>query len=717
MNRTLLAVLLAGCALPMFEEPAPNSPPPPQQPPPPAEITGDVRVFVSSKSVKPVASADSRALRAAALEKLGAPSETPAMGRAEKVVNVPPHFVPKSPRAAPLRESPIVPGDFIVGTSIPTEPDQLLTVLAPRRLGLSCGARGFASETLQLVHCVHLDGRELDDTESRTMLDRFGRPDGVAFIELNHLVKPLRVPNDTLYPLQSHYLTMSLPAAWDITVGSASTVVAVLDSGHVNHPDLAANTLPGIDLVSDVGRANDGNARDDDPMDACGHVDRRLGGTGWHGAHVAGTIAAASNNGQGVAGVAWNAKVLPVRVLGCESGSDFDIAAGITWATGGSLPGARTNTTPASVVNMSLGGDGAPSQTYQSVIDAALQRGAIIVVAAGNEDEDTANKSPCNQSNVICVAATDNRGIATAYTNYGKEVTLSAPGGALDRDDDADGEPDGVLSTVSGAYAYMQGTSMATPHVAGLVALMKSLKPQLKYADVRAALISASTPVSNCGVGACGAGLVNAAQALAAVQAIPNPEPVKLSLNVASVLLTRDQTAVTVQLTNVGGTTGQVEFVGTAPHNANVRWDAAQVPLPLGPGRTVNLRISWVGNFTSDIDIPSAFIANGQRVNFTIRIRAPRPMPKTVVALAYRDQAGDWQIEDQALAAAPSGAWTLNASSGRYLVVGLSDDDGDGEFEENEGFGIWPRVDDPVWLTLEEGRRYQGYSFAVAPLK
>ena len=134
-------------------------------------------------------------------------------------------------------------------------------------------------------------------------------------------------PNDRGYSLQWHYPTLNLPAAWDLVPDATDVVVAVIDSGIVPHPDLT-NVLPGYDMISDPQNAGDGDGRDSNPRDEGG--DTPNGGSSWHGSHVAGTIGADTNNEVGVAGVAWNAKLLPVRVLGKKGGTSFDIAAAIT---------------------------------------------------------------------------------------------------------------------------------------------------------------------------------------------------------------------------------------------------------------------------------------------------------------------------------------------------------------------------------------------------
>src|SRR5690606_38269255 len=198
----------------------------------------------------------------------------------------------------------------------------------------------------------------------------------------------------------------------------------------------------------------------------------------WHGTHVAGTVAARMNDGKGVVGVAPNVKIQHVRVLAKCGGTDSDIAAAITWASGGSVPGVPANKTPAKVLNLSLGGQGTCGPVTQAAIDGARSRGSVVVVAAGNDSKDAIHFSPASCRDVITVGATDYYGLWASYTNFGATLDVSAPGGDLGWATEA-----GVLSTIntgattpgSPGWTYYQGTSMATPAVAGAAALIASL--------------------------------------------------------------------------------------------------------------------------------------------------------------------------------------------------------------------------------------------------
>lgn len=347
------------------------------------------------------------------------------------------------------------------------------------------------------------------------------------------LTGPLRLavraaaPNDPLWSYQwdlsSARFGIDAQSAWPRTRGAGVTV-AVVDTGIIAHPDLAGQVLPGYDFISDPWTARDGNGRDADPTDRgdwlvdgdCGGSDKATDST-WHGTHVAGTIAATASNGEGIAGVAPGARILPVRAVGRCGGSLVDIADGVTWATGGRLNRVPRNANPARVVNLSLGGAMTCPATLQAAIDGANSRGALVVAAAGNSAVPAEREAPGNCRGVINVAATTGTGARANYSNYGRAVTLSAPGGQSDRD--------GILSTIDGGrrtatgpdYGFMIGTSMAAPHVSGVAALLLSTAPGLSAAQVRSVLTSSARPLGAACSG-CGAGIVDAGRAVAAVR-------------------------------------------------------------------------------------------------------------------------------------------------------------------------------------------------------
>jgi serine protease len=221
-----------------------------------------------------------------------------------------------------------------------------------------------------------------------------------------------------------------------------------------------------------------------------------------------------TNNQVGIAGANWNVRVLPVRVLGKCGGSTADISDAIRWAAGLPVENVPENSTPAQVINLSLGGRGScsASPAIQRAISDAQAAGATVVVAAGNEAENASGFMPASCEDVITVAAADRRGhLALRYSNFGERVDILAPGGDVRRDDDGDGQPDGVLSYVRDRYELYNGTSMAAPHVAGVAALLKALHPELTPSQIKAELMRHARPRTpeQC-PRECGAGLLDA---------------------------------------------------------------------------------------------------------------------------------------------------------------------------------------------------------------
>jgi serine protease len=339
---------------------------------------------------------------------------------------------------------------------------------------------------------------------------RFQAMREVDYAEPNGFLRALLSPNDRLFRAQWHMRLIGAERTWDIQTGDHAVAVAVIDSGVAYEdfgpfrkaPDWGGTPfLTGLNVLTGTSHANDDN---------------------FHGTHVASTIAEATNNGEGVTGLAFNCAILPIKVLDHDGvGSFFDVAEGIDYATGFSSGG----TNPVKVINLSLGGD-ASSQTVERAINRAVDAGITVVAAAGNDGVGTVG-FPASLPSVISVGAVDGRKHLAPYSNFGAALDVVAPGGDLDRDDDGDGFPDGVLQQTFDpdtaarfgryddfAYFFVDGTSQATPHVAALAALL-ARQGISTPAGIKAAIESSAEDLGSAGRDdTFGHGLINPARAL-----------------------------------------------------------------------------------------------------------------------------------------------------------------------------------------------------------
>jgi serine protease len=510
------------------------------------------------------------------------------------------------------------------------------------------------------AHVIKLD-RSVTLSEARVIAERLMRNDSrVEFAEPDRRVYPTATtPTDPGYlPYQWHYFApaganlggANLPNAWDITKGSASITVAVIDTGYRQHADLGT-VLPGYDFITDAWTANDGGGRDSDARDPGDWVAANDCGPGeppenssWHGTHVAGTIAALMNNGIGGTGIAPNVKILPVRVLGKCGGYMSDVVDGMRWAAGLAVPGVPANPNPAQVLNMSLGASGACSATFQNAATDVVTAGKVIVAAAGNGGSTDNVNLPANCDNVIAVTAHTISGLLPSWATIGPETAISAPGGTSGVYSLSN---TGTTVPVSDSYAISQGTSMATPHVAGVAALMFSVKSSLTPAQVRSYLQSsarafpAGSYCATSGIGRCGSGLLDAAGALAAIPAAP-----------PTVVLTNPSQVVSPNTT--------VSLVGSA---------TAEPPRTISAYLWTQLTGTTVGIITNP-DTASATFTSPATGTYSFLLTATDSIGQTGTATAtVRVNSAP------ALAAVP--AQTVTAGDALDFTVGATDVDGD----------------------------------------
>ncbi len=290
----------------------------------------------------------------------------------------------------------------------------------------------------------------------------------------NYIFSVDEVPNDPSYPEMWGLSKIDMPNAWDVSKGSANVIAAVIDTGiDYNHQDFVGrNIIRGKDFATcnqfnSMGQCLAPKNPDDDPMDDQGH-----------GTHVAGTIGAITNNSIGVSGVGWNVSLMAIKTMG-SSGKSLtpEIVKGIEYAIDNN----------ANVINMSLSTPAACDNVpggYQPAIDEAVSRGIVVIVAAGNEGTDARSRAPANCRNVIVVGSTEQQDRRSSFSNHGNLVNLSAPGS-------------GILSTMpNNSYAVKNGTSMATPHVVGVAALLLGLRPGLSVEQVKNCLINGADPIT-----------------------------------------------------------------------------------------------------------------------------------------------------------------------------------------------------------------------------
>ncbi len=619
-------------------------------------------------------------------------------------------------------DAPFVPGEIIVGFApgVSTQSATPLTVS-----GVPLGV----IESIPALGVQLLGNRSLNAAETLKLVLELQRRSDVRYAQPNYIAQPAAVPNDPFYSYQWHYPAINLPAAWDITTGSPGVVVAVVDTGilhsfsvpSLTHPDLVGKVVPGYDFISDYRMARDGDGRDPDPYDV---GDNPFGQSSYHGSHVAGTIAAATNNGTGVAGVDWNAAILPIRALGYGGGTIFDIVEGTLWASGHSIAGVPNNPNPAHVINLSLGWKRPCEAFEQEALDwiaSSSSRRSIVIAAAGNDDIDAALMSPASCRNVITVGATDFSNGRAPYSNYGSRIDVMAPGGNTNVDWTGDGYPDGVLSLwkndATGAFDYLfeQGTSMAAPHAAGVASLMKSLDPDITQAEVLAALQATARPLTASGCnrpsGAeCGAGLIDAAAALALVRdnAIPAPGVGDLVFEPGVLDFGTYSGSLNVTMHNSGGSPlawEATQFLESTLNPGDMLDYSVLISdfsgtIPAGGSQVVSLSVdrSLVtadGNYDFAVVFEVVGEASPAYLYGTFiktNTAAPSLNGPMIVAAFAEDDTGELVLSGYAFSDSFFSEFAFEALAGANEVIAWSDENGNAEIDAGDYLGVFPNL-------------------------
>ncbi|MDH5360493.1 MAG: S8 family serine peptidase [Gammaproteobacteria bacterium] len=391
----------------------------------------------------------------------------------------------------------------------------------------------------------------------------------IESVDLNYIRKPMGLPDaNPDYSKLWHYDTINMPQVWNGTsITGNGTIVAVLDTGNrLGHPDMAGQFVAGYDFISSTSVSRDGDGIDANPEDPGDNP----GSSSFHGTHVAGTIAAA-NNSIGMVGVAYGTKIMPLRVLGQGGGTDSDIIQAMRYAAGlsnnsGTLPAQK-----ADVINMSLGGAGS-SSAFQQAVNEVRAAGVIVIAAAGNSNT-SAPHYPAAYDGVVSVSAVAQDLTRASYSNYGTTIDVAAPGG--------DGSKDTmVYSTLASdstgsiidTYASYQGTSMATPHVAAVAALMKQANPAMTPADFDGYLANGSITDDHGAAGRdniYGHGLINAAKA---VTVAGTPIPAYFQVDPSNVVFVGTNDTTTINVANGGNEVFSVAATTSINYTSGSNW-------------------------------------------------------------------------------------------------------------------------------------------------
>lgn len=543
---------------------------------------------------------------------------------------------------------------------------------------------------------------------------------GVESADPNYIKTQLAAPNDNFYHLQWHYPLMNLPQAWDITQGSGNVVVAVIDTGVVlNHPDLRTKLVSGYDFIRDTRTSLDGDGIDPSPNDP---GDQISGNSSYHGSHVAGTVGAATNNREGVAGVGWHTKVMPLRVLGKGgSGTDYDIEQAIRFAAGLSNDSGTTPVRRADIINLSLGGP-TISNGVRQAITAARNAGVIITGAAGNNGTSTVIY-PASLPEVISVSAVNIQKQRAPYSNFNSRVDVAAPGGDNSTPDiNGDGYDDGILSTVGAeqggntgfSYSFSVGTSMAAPHMAGVIALMKAVYPDLSPQQVDELLRSGNITedLGDRGKDSLyGYGLINAQKAVnAAIElnsgVVNEPNPL-LTASPNALNFGTSLSSANLTLANAGGGNLSVQTINVQPSHLIRVESVSTNSQGIGEYRVVINRSGLsTGTYTANITITSSVNTLRIPVIFQVAQQQQQGNAGHHYILLVDPQTTETIKEVRTVASNASYPFSFNnVPQGEYIIIAGTDFDNDGFIcDEGEACGAYLTLANRTRINVSQHR-------------
>ncbi|HSW45442.1 MAG TPA: S8 family serine peptidase [Phycisphaerae bacterium] len=628
-----------------------------------------------------------------------------------------------------------VPGELLVTFDETVSPKQREAILAAGGMQLvECSPSGVCRAVPADVDAASdKNGRQRRTAALAADTHLRGLP-VVRCVEPNPRRFVARTPNDAFFASQWHYNGIHLPEAWDMTTGSDDVIVAVIDTGILSgHPDLQGRIVAGYDFISDPASARDGDGRDPDPEDE-GDL---LGGPGqssFHGTHVVGTVGASTNNDVGVAGGTWQTRIMPLRALGVDGGTAFDVAEAIRYAAGlsnitGTVPAKRAN-----IINLSL--VGAPGELPASVeLDAlaeASAAGVLIVAAAGNSGS-SLPAYPAAAPEVISVSAVDIQLDMAHYSNFGPTIDMAGPGGFLGADLNGDRFADGVLSTgasdlggtIDYQYVFSAGTSMAAPHVAAVAALVLAANPDLSAGEVRDILESTARDLGSTGKdNQFGFGLVDAAAAVreAYRRAGVNPPATgALTASTGTVNLGMDRSGFRFQVTDTSGNALEITsvMIQTLIGSGWLRAEAEAVPAGSSTGQvTIGVDRTGLadGEYRGTVTVEAVGL-DAAEVTVVMAVGAASAGRDTIYVLAVDSDTQGTIGEETTTSAAEYRYLIDRLPAGSYVLYAGTDRDNNGYIcEEGDLCGALPSRLEPQVFSIKEGEQFTNADFAVARL-
>ncbi|MBP7652755.1 S8 family serine peptidase [Candidatus Dependentiae bacterium] len=551
------------------------------------------------------------------------------------------------------------------------------------------------------------------------LIDTLKKSENIEYAEPDYIQKKCSVRNDIYFPFQWNLFNLNVPSSWNISSGSDTVIIAVIDTGlKFDHPEFTGKIVQGYDFISEPESGNDGDGIDPDPDDSGDAISSS--GNSYHGTHIAGIIAANTNNSEGISGISYNCKIMPIRALGRYGGLTSDVMESVKFAAGLDNSSGIKPVIAAKIINMSFGSE-FYSRAFEELLDTIDDMNITVVCAGGNENSQL-NFYPAGYQQVISVAAVDYDNKKTFYSNYGSYIDICAPGGDMTVDLNKDNYPDGIISAFwnepsnSPDYQVYQGTSQAAAHISGICGLILSVKPGISSAELKNILYSNALDLGDSGKdNYYGYGLADSYKCLVSASNSINSSAAKMILSSSKIDLYLPEDSAVIKIYNAGVDTLTITNITVSDSKCSAAVTKQTLPIEIKISVDKN-------NFSSAVDSYIMFAvisSNSGDDSITVIVHTDqlnRILTDEVYVLLMDPDNNFQTVKETSTDYFKNFEYSIsNIPAGRYYLVAGTDKNSNNILGDAAGeyIGYYPLLTDRKKIVIEPNDKFSGLDFEL----